>query len=123
MTTHEHAAESVAADRLDRQYILEADPRIRNGVRATPGLDARSAGGHVVAPPGAHPSGLRHRRIATPGEADLATAPEWLVALLEAVEPPAPELAAALSTATRRQVTRLAAIAGTACHVRRGPGA
>lgn len=33
-----------------------------------------------------------------------------------------PELAAAISTATRRQVIGLAAIAGTACYVRRGPG-
>ena len=34
-----------------------------------------------------------------------------------------PELAAAISTATRRQVIGLAAIAGTACYVRRGPRA
>ena len=31
-----------------------------------------------------------------------------------------PELAAALSTATRRQAIGLAAVAGTACYVRRG---
>ena len=33
-----------------------------------------------------------------------------------------PELAAALSTATRRQAIGLAAVAGVACYVRRGPG-
>ena len=33
-----------------------------------------------------------------------------------------PELAAALFTATRRQAIGLAAVAGVACYVRRGPG-
>ena len=33
-----------------------------------------------------------------------------------------PELAAAISTATRRQAIGLAAVAGVACYVRRGPG-
>jgi hypothetical protein len=71
------------------------DPRIRNGVKLLPGLDTRAAGGYVAAPPSVHPSGRRYRWIVPPGEAELAQAPEWLVALLEPVELPEPVPAAA----------------------------
>ena len=55
--------------------------RIKNGVRALPGVDTRSAGGYVVAPPSLHPCGRTYRWIAGPGEAEIAVAPAWLVAL------------------------------------------
>jgi hypothetical protein len=75
---------------LGWQRFFAPDPRVRNGVRLLPGLDTRAAGGYVAAPPSVHPSGRRYRWIAPPGEAELARAPEWLVALLEPVELPEP---------------------------------
>ena len=75
---------------LGWQRFFAPDPRIRNGVKLLPGLDTRAAGGYVAAPPSVHPSGRRYRWIAPPGEAGLAQAPDWLVALLEPVELPEP---------------------------------
>jgi hypothetical protein len=75
---------------LGWQRFFAPDPRIRNGVKLLPGLDTRAAGGYVAAPPSVHPSGRRYRWIVPPGEAELAQAPEWLVALLEPVELPEP---------------------------------
>lgn len=75
---------------LGWQYAFRADPRVRNGVRVLPGLDTRSAGGYVVAPPSVHPNGRSYRWIVEPGEVEVAAAPEWLVALLEPVELPEP---------------------------------
>jgi hypothetical protein len=69
------------------QYLWAPDPRVRNGVSILPGLDTRSVGGYVVAPPSLHPSGRHYRWIEVPGEVPLASAPEWLVELLA----PAPE--------------------------------
>src|SRR4051794_31004575 len=75
---------------LGWQWFFRPDPRIRNGVRVPPGLDPRSPGGYVVAPPSLHPSGRHYRWIAGPDEAELALAPGWLVRLLEPVELPQP---------------------------------
>lgn len=72
------------------QLFFRPDPRIRNGVRVLPGLDTRSTGGYVVAPPSMHPSGRHYRWLAGPDEAELAAAPAWLVRLLEPVELPQP---------------------------------
>jgi hypothetical protein len=70
---------------LGWQYFFEPDARIRNGVRTLPGVDTRSTGGYVVAPPSRHPSGYTYRWIVAPWEAPIAPAPAWLVALLEPV--------------------------------------
>lgn len=55
------------------QYIPEA----RNRVRLAPGLDLRSDGGYVVAPPSVHHSGVLYEWTYGP-ETPIATMPEWL---------------------------------------------
>jgi hypothetical protein len=70
------------------QWFFKPDPRIRNGVRVLPGLDTRSTGGYVVAPPSVHPSGRTYRWIVGPDQGEVATAPEWLATLLAPAEPP-----------------------------------
>lgn len=70
------------------QFFFQPDERIRNGVKILPGLDTRSAGGYVVAPPSLHPSGRHYRWLAGPDEAELSPAPAWLIALLEPVIEP-----------------------------------
>src|SRR4051795_1441866 len=57
------------------QWFFRPDPRIKNGVKVLPGLDTRSAGGYVAAPPSLHPSGRHYRWIAGPDETELAAAP------------------------------------------------
>ena len=73
------------------QYLFAADSRLNNGVKALAGIDTRSHGGYIVAPPSIHPSGraYRWRRDHEPDEIEIATAPAWLIALLEPVELPA----------------------------------
>jgi hypothetical protein len=70
------------------QFFLSPDGRVNNGVRFLPGTDTRSAGGYVVAPPSIHPGGGTYRwcRGHGPDEVAIATAPEWLVCLVEPVE-------------------------------------
>ncbi len=46
------------------------------------GVEIRSDGGMVVAPPGLHPSGGCYNWLVTPADADLAEVPLWLVELL-----------------------------------------
>ena len=58
-----------------------------------PGIDVKSIGGYIVAPPSRHPvTGNRYRWRTGfgPGEIEIAMAPEWLVALVEPVELPEP---------------------------------
>src|SRR5438132_975511 len=66
------------------------DDALAYAARGWPGLDTRSTGGYVCAPPALHPSGRHYRWIASPDEAELAPAPEWLIRLLEPVELPQP---------------------------------
>ena len=70
------------------QFFFTADPRVQNSVKFLPGLDTRSTGGYVVVPPSIHPSGrsYRWRRDHGPHEIEIATAPEWLIAILEPLE-------------------------------------
>ena len=72
------------------QYLFAPDSRLNNGVKALPGIDTRTTGGYIAVPPSIHPSGraYRWRRDHGPDEIGIATAPEWLVALLEPVELP-----------------------------------
>lgn len=72
--------------------FFAADKRVTNATGVLPGLDTRSRGGYVVAPPSVHPCGDRYRWAADPAGVPVAEAPAWLVALVEPLEPePAPE--------------------------------
>jgi Bifunctional DNA primase/polymerase, N-terminal len=73
------------------QYFFQPDERVQNAAGILPGLDARSTGGYVVAPPSIHPdtgATYRWRGGHGPGEIEIAQAPEWLIALAEPVELP-----------------------------------
>ena len=78
----------------------------RNPTRILPGLDVRSTGGQVVAPPSRHLSGSVYEWICPPGP--LASAPDWLAVargdIPEDLLPPpnAPTLAELSSWASRR---------------------
>jgi hypothetical protein len=89
------------------QYLFAPDSRVKNGVKFLPGLDTRSAGGYIAAPPSIHPCGraYRWRRAHGPGEIALAVAPAWLVALAEPVELPEPAAPARQTSPTRASCT------------------
>ena len=66
--------------------LFKPNARIRNWVgRAAPGIDCRSAGGSITAPPSIHPNGHQYRWLDgyAPGERPIAEAPAWLVDLLD----------------------------------------
>ncbi len=64
--------------------LLKHDGRI--GSRLGPGIDVKSTGGYIVAPPSIHPSGRRYRwdRDHHPDDIDIAPAPLWLARLAPA---------------------------------------
>jgi hypothetical protein len=85
-----------------RHYLFAPDDRARNSVKKVGvGLDTRSTGGYIVAPPSIHPNGHAYRWLdgQPPGEAPIAVAPGWLLELLD----PAP-LAFALAPFAPRPV-------------------
>ena len=70
------------------QYLFKADARVTNSIKLLPGLDTRSSGGYIVAPPSIHPSGrsYRWRPGHGPAEIEIAAAPDWLIAVAEPIE-------------------------------------
>jgi hypothetical protein len=65
-------------------YRLPAGVRVENTVRLAPGLDVRTKGCYVVAPPSVHRSGARYRwaDCCAPEDVTIADAPAWLLDLL-----------------------------------------
>lgn len=63
-------------------YLFSYDPcrPVRNRAAVLPGLDVRGDGGYIVAPPSIHPE--TKRRYQWLGDAVIAAAPEWLLALV-----------------------------------------
>ena len=62
---------------------------VRNVTGLRPGLDVKTAGGYVVAPPSRHASGLQYEWAdgLAPGEVAIADCPQWLSTLLRDRKP------------------------------------
>lgn len=74
-----------------RHLFFQPNPRVKNWAnRAGAGLDTRSTGGYIVAPPSIHPNGTCYHWLDGYGPDDLAIAqaPAWL---LDVLDPPRPE--------------------------------
>jgi hypothetical protein len=74
-------------------FAMPAGRTVRNSAgKLGPKLDVRGVGGYVVAPPSVHPSGRPYAFAAglEPWSAPLASAPPWLLDLLDPPPPPAP---------------------------------
>lgn len=67
-----------------RHVMLAHAPGLRNAVRFAPGLDVRTDGGYIVAPPSVHASGRVYAWEVTGGPEDVSFAPwpEWLAKLV-----------------------------------------
>jgi DNA-binding transcriptional ArsR family regulator len=68
----------------------------RNATGLRPGLDVKTAGGYVLAPPSRHESGTEYEWVdcLAPGEIPIAECPQWLRALLRERKPsPTPRFA------------------------------
>ena len=94
-------------------YLKHPDHHVRTGIRVAPGLDVKAAGGYVVAPPSVGPSGRAYEWIVSPGEAELAEPPEWLMGLLERERPKGPAGPVGERIPPGERNKGLASIAGT----------
>ena len=94
-------------------YFKHPDHHVGTGIRVAPGLDVKAAGGYVVAPPSVGPSGRCYEWIVSPGEAELAEPPEWLMGLLERERPKGPAGPVGERIPEGRRNKDLASIAGT----------
>jgi hypothetical protein len=72
-----------------RQILFQPTGKMGNSVKFAPGLDTRSTGGLIVAPPSIHVSGRRYEWeiSARLDEVPLALCPEWLIEIVAAVAP------------------------------------
>lgn len=68
-------------------YLTHPDVIIPNAVRFLPGLDVRSDGGLVVAPPSLHQCGRRYNWCGSSAAGPLAAPPAWLLAALTSPAP------------------------------------
>lgn len=67
-------------------YLFLYEPGLKNEVRFAPGLDIRTEGGLIVAPPSIHGTGAVYEWAsdADPDEVPVQAAPEWLIRLIRA---------------------------------------
>lgn len=74
-----------------KHLLFRHDDRVRNRSGFRRGLDAKTTGGYIVAPPSVHPNGRQYAWEVDhhPLETLPAPAPEWLVTLVAAPEPAA----------------------------------
>ena len=70
----------------DHQHLLfQFDERCvnkKNAVKFANGIDVRFTGGYVILPPSKHKSGNQYKWLLSPNDTPLATAPDWLLALI-----------------------------------------
>lgn len=62
------------------------DFKLRGKLPTGTGIDIKSEGGYIVAPPSVHPDGGTYRWVVA--DADVAAAPEWLLSLAKLPPPP-----------------------------------
>lgn len=68
-----------------KHYYLKVNGTpIKGRIGLRPGIDIKSTGGYVVAPPSKHVSGKRYEFV--PGKAPIADPPDWLVKLINEEE-------------------------------------
>jgi hypothetical protein len=68
-----------------RHFYFIFDERcspLKNSVKFSGGLDVRTSGGYVVAPPSVHASGKGYRWIVSPDECEFARLPDWLFGVM-----------------------------------------
>lgn len=69
-------------------YYFKYDGSIKYPKELAPGIDIKSDGGYVVAPPSIHPeTGLHYEWVNRPDDTDTADLPEWIVALCKPKKP------------------------------------
>ena len=66
-----------------QQFFFKTTATVKNRVRLAPGVDIRTDGGYVIAPPSIHPNGRRYawEVSARIDEIAIADAPAWLIEL------------------------------------------
>jgi len=66
--------------------LFQHEPGLKNEVRFAPGLDIRTDGGLIVAPPSIHQSGTLYEwdALADPSEVPVAECPRWLLQIIRA---------------------------------------
>lgn len=73
-----------------RHKLFAYSPGLGNRVKFAAGLDVRTEGGLIVAPPSLHANGCYYQwdPVADPSEVGMAEAPEWLLAEIRAASRP-----------------------------------
>jgi hypothetical protein len=79
-----HTVEALTGGGGRHLYFAHPGGMVHNRVGLEPGIDVRSDGGYIVAPPSLHPSGKRYAWVVAPGAAPLARLPPWLLDRLTA---------------------------------------
>jgi len=67
-------------------YFKSPDRKLKNKVGFRPGLDIRTDGGYVVAPPSSHVSGKSYAWENSPADQEPADAPDWLIKVITSKE-------------------------------------
>src|SRR5215213_9238525 len=94
-------------------YFRHPEQHVRTGIRVAPGLDVKASGGYVVAPPSVGSNGCPYEWLVSPGEAELADPPPWLLQLLGRERPKGPAAPVGERISPGRRNHELTSIAGT----------
>ena len=90
-----------------RHFYFRHDERwqqCKNAVKFAGGLDIRTTGGYVLAPPSRHKTGKNYRWLVPPDACELATAPDWLLLLIPKRDEPKPKPASPAGAACAASV-------------------